>query len=444
MRSKLQPYLNKKNCIGIIGAGASGQGVAALCRKFSIPYEILEEHKDEIFTPCFKKYGICVFSPGFPPYHPWWRQAQEAGCLCINEIDFAALFTVNPFIAVTGTNGKTSTVELITQVFNAWGKKACAVGNNGNVLSLEVAKNEADTSKIYVCEISSYQAWPLKFFKPRYTLWTNFAPDHILYHGNLNNYFSAKKHLLECTQEACFCGHTLEHDLPDLAKVNFAQNPQLYTNWLDNFPVCFSYGQRENFTLVRFFAEKIGIGEIFTYSFNMINKMNDMASGVLQNIIDEKMSDEEKVLTVYQYVIDHLIYDHEELRKRKEFVLSTKGNFSTYENKYKYINSSYEAFMSGRVICEGYVNMLNFLLNKLNIESRTVYSNVKGSSDYIPGVYNHAANAIKINNEWYFFDSQLEENSCDLKFFKKTEEEFRKTHDISLSVQLPKQKIKIK
>ena len=259
MRSKLQPYLNKKNCIGILGAGASGQGAAALCRKFSIPYEILEEHKDEIFTPCFKKYGICVFSPGFPPYHPWWRQAQEAGCLCINEIDFAALFTVNPFIAVTGTNGKTSTVELITQVFNAWGKKACAVGNNGNVLSLEVAKNEADTSKIYVCEISSYQAWPLKFFKPRYTLWTNFAPDHILYHGNLNNYFSAKKHLLECTQEACFCGHALEHALSDLPKVNFAQNPQLYTNWLDNFPVCFSYGQRENFTLVRFFAEKIGI-----------------------------------------------------------------------------------------------------------------------------------------------------------------------------------------
>lgn len=259
MQNQIQSYLNKKNCIGILGTGLSGQGAAALCRKFSIPYEILEEHKDEIFIPSFKKYGICVFSPGFPPHHSWWRQAQEAGCLCINEIDFAALFIDNPLIAVTGTNGKTSTVELITQVLNAWGKTACAVGNNGNVLSLEVAKNDADTSKIYVCEISSYQAWPLKFFKPHYSLWTNFAPDHIIYHGNLNNYFAAKKHLLECTQETCFCSHTLEHDLPDLPKVIFAQNPQFYTNWLDNFPVCFSYGQRENFTLVRFFAEKIGI-----------------------------------------------------------------------------------------------------------------------------------------------------------------------------------------
>lgn len=192
------------------------------------------------------------------------------------------------------------------------------------------------------------------------------------------------------------------------------------------------------------FAEKIGIGEIFTYSFNMINKMNDMARVVLQNIIDDNMSDEEKILTVYQYVVDHLIYDHEELRKRREFILSTSGKISTYENRYKYINSSYEAFMSGKVVCEGYVNMLNFLLNKLNIESRTVYSSVKGSEDYTPGVYNHAANAIKIDNEWYFFDSQLEDNSYNLKFFKKTEEEFRKTHDISLSVQLPKQKIKIK
>lgn len=192
------------------------------------------------------------------------------------------------------------------------------------------------------------------------------------------------------------------------------------------------------------FAEKIGVGEIFTYSFNMINKMNAMAEIILVNITNRNMSEEEKVLAVYRYVIEHLTYDHERLDQRVNYVKDTHKKIPTYENNHKYINSSYEAFMTGRVVCEGYVNMINFLLNKLNIESRTVYCAVKESSDYHEGYYNHSANAIKLENEWYYFDAQLESDSKNLKFYKKTRKEISETHDLSPSAQVLRSKIKVK
>lgn len=191
------------------------------------------------------------------------------------------------------------------------------------------------------------------------------------------------------------------------------------------------------------FAEKIGIGELFTYSFNMINKMNAMAEVVLFNIVNDKMSDEEKVMAVYHYVIKNLTYDYERLGERRSYI-HEHNKIPTYENNHKYINSSYEAFRSGRVVCEGYVNMLNFMLNKLGIESRTVYCGVKLSSEYQSGLYNHSANAIKLDGQWYYFDAQLEDKKAELRYFKKTLEEFSETHELSPSTKSLKVKEKIK
>lgn len=185
------------------------------------------------------------------------------------------------------------------------------------------------------------------------------------------------------------------------------------------------------------FAEKIGIGEIFTYSFNMINKVNKIAELIIENVINEDMTVEEKVHAIYCYVVEHLTYDYERLEKRADYVHNSH-KIPTYDNNHKYINSSYEAFISGKVICEGYVNMLNFLLNKLNIESRTVYCVVKNSKDYSAGYYDHSSIAIKLNDEWYYFDAQLENDSIDLKYFKKTREEFSETHEFSPSSQVLK------
>ena len=180
--------LKNKSLIGIFGNGLSGKGVAHLCEKLHLPYEIIDERQHSQ-TPHFEHYGLCVFSPGFSPSHPWRQEARKVNVPNVTELDFAASCFDNPVIAVTGTNGKTSVTEILTQLLHNSGKEALSVGNNGTVLSDVVADEKLSPNGIYVCEVSSFQAQFLKFLHPTYVLWTNFAPDHLNWHGDLKNYF---------------------------------------------------------------------------------------------------------------------------------------------------------------------------------------------------------------------------------------------------------------
>ena len=259
MQSSLATYLTKGKQVGIFGLGLSGQGAAVLCKNLGFPYEIVDEHKGNLREPHFERYGFCVFSPGFSKRHPWWIQAEASGILCFTEIDFAASCLKNKVIAVTGTNGKTSTVEMVTQLLRASGQQALAVGNNGHVLSKAVAEGHLPEDGVFVCEISSFQAEALKLLHPVCTLFTNIAPDHLLYHGNFENYLSAKKNLLNLTAGPIICGNTLHSYLQGIPNIHFAESPKNLQHWLAKFPYSYSFGQRENFALMRAFAEQFQI-----------------------------------------------------------------------------------------------------------------------------------------------------------------------------------------
>ena len=259
MECRFQNYLTAKKRIGIFGAGLSGYGAAHLCERLGYTYDLLDEHKGEKRIPSFNDYAICIFSPGFSKFHPWVQEAHRHQCLCINEIDFAMSCCSNPLIAITGTNGKTSTVELVTQLLNNNGQTALAVGNNGTVLSETIASNKINKDTILVCELSSFQTETLRYVKPICTLWTNIAPDHINYHGNFENYFLAKKNLLSLTQGPIICGNRLRHYLASEKNIEFSESIDALENWLNKFSVCFSFGQRENFVLLKKFAEKFNI-----------------------------------------------------------------------------------------------------------------------------------------------------------------------------------------
>ena len=266
MDTAFSPFLTAKPLVGIFGNGLSGKGTAHLCEKLHLPYEIIDERQQSQISN-FEQYGLCVFNPGFPPNHPWRREAQKANVPCVTELDFAASCFDNSVIAVTGTNGKTSVTEILTQLLRNDGKEVLSVGNNGTVLSEVIANGGLSPNGIYICEVSSFQAQFLKFLHPIRTLWTNFAPDHLNWHGDLKNYFFAKYRLLNLTKKTCFCGNSLKKTFqnfqmqPPAASVVFAPPPGELNDWLAQFPLCFSQGQRENFALVRTFAQHLKIDE---------------------------------------------------------------------------------------------------------------------------------------------------------------------------------------
>jgi UDP-N-acetylmuramoylalanine--D-glutamate ligase len=200
--------------VAVFGAGVSGQGVLDLLTAIGgrgVLYDEKAEGAEKIFSVSrVERHGLVVFSPGFAPSHAWLAIARAGGCICLGELDFAALFWSGELVAITGTNGKTTLTEFLVHALNANGRPAYATGNIGYPFSRFVIDQPADT--VAVCEVSSFQAEMLRFLKPTATLWTNFAEDHLERHPGLKAYFAAKWRLVEQTPVgACFFGSSV-HD----------------------------------------------------------------------------------------------------------------------------------------------------------------------------------------------------------------------------------------
>ncbi|EIQ00080.1 UDP-N-acetylmuramoylalanine-D-glutamate ligase [Opitutaceae bacterium TAV1] len=143
---------------------------------------------------------LVIFSPGFPPGHPWLAAARAAGCTCLGELDFASLFWRGPLVAITGTNGKTTLTEFLTHALRSVGLDATAAGNIGMPLAHLVAeRGGGGPDSVAVCEVSSFQAETMRHFRADAALWTNFAEDHLERHPTIEEYFHAKWRLFERT-----------------------------------------------------------------------------------------------------------------------------------------------------------------------------------------------------------------------------------------------------
>ena len=131
--------------------------------------------------------SFVVTSPGIPPKSEIYKRIQQKNIEIISEVELAYRYTKIPFIAITGTNGKTTTTALVSHILSS-NFKAPYCGNIG-VPPTSLLK---DNNDYLVCEISSYQAQMTVDFKPFISCWTNFTPDHIDWHQGLDNYFNAK------------------------------------------------------------------------------------------------------------------------------------------------------------------------------------------------------------------------------------------------------------
>lgn len=131
-----------------------------------------------------------VKSPGVPSETPVVSAARASGIAVIGELELAWRMLPNELIAVTGTNGKTTTVELIGHIHRCAAIPVAVAGNVG--LALSGLVREADERLTIVCEVSSFQLEDTLAFSPDAAVLLNLAPDHLDRHGSLERYVAAK------------------------------------------------------------------------------------------------------------------------------------------------------------------------------------------------------------------------------------------------------------
>lgn len=135
-------------------------------------------------------YDMLVLSPGVPPYLDFVKAAESAGAEIIGELELAYRITDGNYIAITGTNGKTTTTTLVGEIFKASGRKTSVVGNIGNPVITEAI--ESDGESWMVAEVSSFQLETVHRFKPVVSAVLNLTPDHLNRHKTMEAYGAAK------------------------------------------------------------------------------------------------------------------------------------------------------------------------------------------------------------------------------------------------------------
>ena len=158
---------------------------------------------------------LLVLSPGVPLVNPLVEEAQEKGIPVTGELELAYLVAKEgaTFLAITGTNGKTTTTTLVGEIVKAAGLPCEVVGNIGIAAVEKTAKAKKGTW--FVVEVSSFQLETIETFKPKVAALLNITPDHLDRHKTLENYAATKARIFENQDEG------------DFAVVNFDDKPSL-------------------------------------------------------------------------------------------------------------------------------------------------------------------------------------------------------------------------
>jgi UDP-N-acetylmuramoylalanine--D-glutamate ligase len=240
----MQDLLGKK--IVVLGAGVSGCAAARLAHSLNASsVALLDSAPAEKFTELSAQLAsdgitlicgdaaqnydgacdIAVISPGVPNDCAMATRIRAKAAVFKGELEFAFRYCPWPVYAVTGTNGKTTTVELFTACLKAVGKKVMAGGNIGTPLSqIALEKPELDC---LVAEVSSFQLENATDFHPTAAILLNVTPDHLNRHGTIEAYRGLKTSLLE---HIAYCGHAVCNAQLDSA-VNYPQGVSRARIW---------------------------------------------------------------------------------------------------------------------------------------------------------------------------------------------------------------------
>jgi len=140
--------------------------------------------------PLTVRFDFGVLSPGINPAVPMVQSLRQAGLPLFGELEMAYRFCECPIIAITGTNGKTTTTELVDAVLQAGGKHTMASGNIGTAFSTAV--RDSSNLDVMVLEVSSFQLEHIVDFRPRISVHLNLTPDHLDRYSTMEEYELAK------------------------------------------------------------------------------------------------------------------------------------------------------------------------------------------------------------------------------------------------------------
>ncbi|MBE6399484.1 MAG: UDP-N-acetylmuramoyl-L-alanine--D-glutamate ligase [Lentisphaerae bacterium] len=179
--------------VAVIGGGVSGEAAAKLCGIHGIDCAVVSDGAGAVLPDA----ELYVVSPGVPPAKsPLYQAAERSGKEVVSELEFGCRFWNKPILAVTGTNGKTTTTELTVHLLQQCGVNAAPAGNIGRPLS-DLAADPQDT-EVAVVEVSSFQLEKVSAFAPLAAVILNFASDHLdRYPGGFAEYCAVKKRIFD-------------------------------------------------------------------------------------------------------------------------------------------------------------------------------------------------------------------------------------------------------
>lgn len=149
----------------------------------------------------YKNFDLMVLSPGVPLDKPFVKSARKAGCEIIGELELAYRLSKGTYVAITGTNGKTTTTALTGEIFKAAGRRTSVVGNIGNPVITAALESQKEDDSWFVAEVSSFQLETTVHFRPMVSAILNLTPDHLNRHKTMKAYGEAKARVTACQNE---------------------------------------------------------------------------------------------------------------------------------------------------------------------------------------------------------------------------------------------------
>jgi UDP-N-acetylmuramoylalanine--D-glutamate ligase len=177
----------------VLGMARSGQAAAALLERHGVEVVSVDRALGNEDVSLLEGADVLIKSPGVPRDNALVRASEEGRVPIWSEVELAGRLLPNPILGVTGTNGKTTTVEWLGAMFRAAGRDVRVAGNVGRALTAV----EAPPETWIVCELSSFQLEDVHEFRPRVAVLINLEPDHLDRHGTFEAYRDAKLRIFE-------------------------------------------------------------------------------------------------------------------------------------------------------------------------------------------------------------------------------------------------------